>query len=180
MLQEIIYSINLNLNQILIFFATILFIGILMIILMQKFDIHKKRMMYIGLFTGMKNNQIIALSAIFIRLFSIIYLACVYTENIQLSLAIILVADIIYIVLNPRKIIIESINIIAQSALLYLINRLKEYQMVEGAQMHIEQIIIILTIFIIIYAIYFFLKGVEDIIKKKEKIKKESKNGKKQ
>lgn len=173
MLQKTIYNINLNIKELAIFLGFMLVMAIIIYILIRKFDIHKKTSGYLGLLSGLNNIQTLTLCTITIRTFCVIYSACVYSEVILLSLAIILVVDIIYIILNPKKIIFESINIIAQITFLYFINVLRNYQIEISSEMFIGQIIIILTVFIILYAIYFFLKGFEDLIRKKGIIKVE-------
>ena len=171
MLQKIVYNMNSNLKELAIIMAIIFFLGLFIYILTYKFDIHKKRVMYLGLITGLDNHKILSLCAMLIRLLCIIYSACIYSKNILLGLAIILVVDIIYIILNPKKIIFESINIILQIIFIYLINVLRTYQIQVGDEMYVGQVEIILSVFIVIYAIYFFLKGFEDLIitKKKQK-----------
>ena len=76
-------------------------------------------------------------------------------------------------ILNPTKIFFEAINISAQIIFLYFINVLKSYQIEVRDEMFVSQVIIVLTVFIILYAIYFFLKNFEDLIKKASFIKKE-------
>lgn len=172
MLERTIYNINLNLKELAIFLGAILLIAIIIYILMQKFDIHKKKSAYLGLLTGLNSYQICVLCAITIRLFCIIYSACTYTDVILLSLSLILGVEIIYIILNPKKMIFEIINTVAQTILLYCINVLKNYQIEVSNEMYISQIIVVLIIFIILYAIYFFLKGFEDLINEKNNSKK--------
>lgn len=166
MLQRTIYNVNLNLKELAMFLGFMLIVAIVVYVMLQKFDIHKKRIAYIGLLTGLSNYQILTLCAITARLFCIIYSAVTYTDVILLSLAIILVVDIVYIILNPKKILFEIINIFAQVVLLYFINVLKSYQLEVSNEMYISQVIIVLTVFIILYAIYFFLKNFEELIRK--------------
>lgn len=172
MIQRTIYNINLNLKELAIFLGLILFIGLIIYALTYKFDIHKKRMMYLGLITGMNKKQILSFCTIVIRLFCIIYSACVYTENPLSTLSMIVIADIIYIILNPKKLVFEGINIMAQTTLLYLINVLRTYQIQISNEMYVGQVIIVLVVFIIVYAIYFFLKSFEDIITIKKRARR--------
>ena len=72
MLQRTIYNINLNIKELSIFLGFMILIAILMYAMLSKFDIHKKRIAYIGLLTGLNNYQILTLCAITIRLFCII------------------------------------------------------------------------------------------------------------
>lgn len=177
MLQRTIYNINLNLKELAMFLGFMIIVAIVVYIMLQKFDIHKKRVAYIGLLTGLSNYQILTLCAITVRLFCVIYTAVTYTDVILLSLTLVLVVDVAYIILNPKKIIFETINIFAQIIFLYFINVLKSYQLEVSNEMYISQMIIVLTVFIILYAIYFFLKNFEDLIKKTKVIKNESKEG---
>ena len=172
MLQRTIYNINLNIKELSIFLGFMLLVAILIYVMLSKFDIHKKRIAYIGLLTGLNNYQILTLCAITIRLFCIIYSAVTYTDVILLSLAIILVVDVIYILLNIKKIVFETINTVAQIIFIYFINILKSYQIEVSNEMYVSQVIIVLIVFIILYTIYFFLKGFEDLIKNTNSTKK--------
>ena len=173
MYQRIIYNINSNLIELAVVLGIILLIGIVIYILTYKFDIHKKRMMYLGLLTGLNSRQVLSFCAILIRLCCIIYTACTYSEFIILSLAIIIVVDIVYMILNPKKIIFETLNISAQVIFLYFINVIKDYHIQVSTEKYVGSIIVILIIFIILYAIYFFLKGFESLVIKKERNKVE-------
>ena len=172
MLQRTIYNINLNIKELSIFLGFMLLIAILMYAMLSKFDIHKKRIAYIGLLTGLNNYQILTLCAITIRLFCIIYSAVTYTDVILLSLAIILVVEVIYILLNIKKIVFETINTVAQIIFIYFINILKSYQIEVSNEMYVSQVIIVLIVFIILYAIYFFFIWFEDLIKNTNSTKK--------
>ncbi len=165
MLQRTIYNINLNLRELAIFLGLMLAFAIIIYIAMQKFDIHKKRIAYIGLLTGLTNYQILTLCTLTVRLFCIIYSSIIYIDEIVLSLMLILAIGIVYIVLNPKKILFETINIFAQIIFIYLINVLQGYQLEVSNEMYISQVIIIIKVFIILYAIFFFLKGFEDLVK---------------
>ena len=72
MLQRTIYNINLNLKELAIFLGFMLLVAIVVYAMLQKFDIHKKRVAYIGLLTGFNNYQILTLCTITARLFSIL------------------------------------------------------------------------------------------------------------
>lgn len=92
-------------------------------------------------------------------------------------------AGIIYILLMPKKIIFETINILAQSTILYFIRIIHQYRIEISNENYVLQVEIALIIFLIIYAGYFLLKSIEDIItqtKTKKSKSKKLKNTKKQ
>ena len=179
MLEEAIYSISNHFTQLIVFLGFVLLLGIIIYIMTGKFDIHKKTSMYCGLLTGLNKKQILALCVILIRTFCIIYAVTIYSKNIGLSLVTIFLIDCIFILLSPKKILFEGINIIAQLIFIYLINVLKTYTLEISNDMHVEQISIVLSAFMIIYTVYFFLKNFEEIIRKKEKVRKNKKSLKK-
>lgn len=179
MLEEAIYSISNHFTQLIVFLGFVLLLGIIIYIMTGKFDIHKKTSMYCGLLTGLNKKQILALCVILIRTFCIIYAVTIYSKNIGLSLVTIFLIDCIFILLSPKKILFEGINIIAQLIFIYLINVLKTYTLEISNDMHVEQISIVLSAFMIIYTVYFFLKNFEEIIRKKEKVRKNKKSSKK-
>ena len=127
MLEEAIYSISNHFTQLIVFLGFVLLLGIIIYIMTGKFDIHKKTSMYCGLLTGLNKKQILALCVILIRTFCIIYAVTIYSKNIGLSLVTIFLIDCIFILLSPKKILFEGINIIAQLIFIYLINVLKTY-----------------------------------------------------
>ncbi len=177
MIEEAIYSISNNFTQVIIFLGLILLIGLVIYIITGKFDIHKKRIMYCGLLTGLNKRQILTLCAILIRTFCIIYSVLTYNRVILVSLIMILISDIIYMILTPKKILFETINIIAQIIFIYLINVLKTYKIEISNDMYVGQITLVLSVFMIIYSTYFFLKNFEETIRRKKK-KSKSKKGK--
>lgn len=170
-MEVILYNISKNLIPISICLAIVLFIGVVIYIFTRKFDIHKKTIRYFGLLTGLNNRQIIVLSSIFIRTFMIIYTVCVYKSSILDYIVMILLIDIVYMILVPRKIIFETINITAQLILVYFINMLKTYRIEVSNEMYVEQIIIILSSFMIFYSVYFLLKNFEELITEKRRRK---------
>ena len=72
-------------------------------------------------------------------------------------------------VLTPKKIIFETINITAQLILIYLINVLTTYRIEISNDMYVGQVVIFLSLLMILYTIYFFLKNFEELIRRKQK-----------
>lgn len=173
MLEETIYSISNHFTQLIVFLGFVLLLGIVIYIMTGKFDIHKKTIMYCGLLTGLNKKQILTLCVILIRTFCIIYAVTIYSKNIGFNLVTIFLIDCIFILLSPKKILFEGINIIAQLIFIYLINVLKTYQMEISNDMYVGQIAMVLSAFMIIYTIYFFLKNFEETIRRKKKGKRE-------
>lgn len=169
MIEETIYSISSHFVQLIVFLGFILLLGIILYMITEKFDIHKKSIRYCGLLTGLNKKQILTLCIIIIRTFCIIYAVTVYTKNMGLNLVTILLVDGIFILLMPKKVLFEGINIVAQLIFIYLINVLKTYTLEISNDMYVGQISIILSAFMIIYTIYFFLKNFEETIRRKEK-----------
>lgn len=91
-------------------------------------------------------------------------------------LVMIATAGIIYMILMPKKAIFEIINIIAQGILLYFIRIIHQYRIEISNENYVLQVEIALTLFLVIYAGYFLLKNIEDIITQTKTKKKLSKN----
>ena len=170
-MEVILYNISKNLIPVSIFLAFIFIVGLAIYIFTRKFDIHKKTIRYFGLLTGLNNRQIIVLASIIIRTFMLIYTVCIYKSSILDYMVMILLIDIVYMILVPKKIIFETINITAQLILVYFINMLKTYRIEVSSEMYVEQIIIILSSFIIFYSVYFLLKNFEELITEKRRRK---------
>ena len=177
MIQNILNNLYTTLRPMALFLIIIIVWG-LYVMLIGKFDITKKRTMYLGLFIGMKDTKLITVSLLLIRLFYIIYAVIIANQNILNVLLVIIITDIIYIILNPRKILFEPINVSAQIILIYFIHVLRSYPVDIANQRNLQYIVIFLSVFVVIYAIYCFLKGFEDILIRRKR-RKESKIWKK-
>lgn len=164
MLDTILYELSEVAWVLPIFLGIILLLSFIMYLVTKKFNIHKKSVILSGMFMGLSNKQIIMIISIFIRTFLVIFTACVYTKNILLYLLMIAISSIIFAILNYKKAILEIVSTIAQIIALYLINILTSYMIEESNDPYVLVIKICLIIFLIVYAIYFFLKNFEDII----------------
>ena len=164
MLDTILYELSKVAWVLPIFLGIILLLSFIMYLVTKKFNIRKKSVILSGMFMGLSNKQIIMIISIFIRTFLVIFTACVYTKNILLYLLMIAISSIIFAILNYKKAILEIVSTIAQIIALYLINILTSYMIEESNDPYVLVIKICLIIFLIVYAIYFFLKNFEDII----------------
>lgn len=164
MLDTILYELSKVAWVLPIFLGIILLLSFIMYLVTKKFNIHKKSVILSGMFMGLSNKQIIMIISILIRTFLVIFTACVYSKNILLYLLMIAISSIIFAILNYKKSILEIVSTIAQIIALYLINILTSYMIEESNDPYVLVIKICLIIFLIVYAIYFFLKNFEDII----------------
>ena len=164
MLDTILYELSKVAWVLPIFLGIILLLSFIMYLVTKKFNIHKKSVILSGMFMGLSNKQIIMIISIFIRTFLVIFTDCVYTKNILLYLLMIAISSIIFAILNYKKAILEIVSTIAQIIALYLINILTSYMIEESNDPYVLVIKICLIIFLIVYAIYFFLRNFEDII----------------
>ena len=164
MLDTILYELSKVAWVLPIFLGIILLLSFIMYLVTKKFNIHKKSVILSGMFMGLSNKQIIMIISILIRTFLVIFTACVYSKNILLYLLMIAISSMVFAILNYKKSILEIVSTIAQIIALYLINILTSYMIEESNDPYVLVIKICLIIFLIVYAIYFFLKNFEDII----------------
>lgn len=164
MLDTILYELSKVAWVLPIFLGIILLLSFIIYLITKKFDIHRKSVMVCGMFMGLSNKQIIMIISIFIRTFLVIFTACVYSKNILLYLLMIAISSIVFAILNYRKAILEIVSTGAQIVALYLINILTSYMIEESNDTYVLVIKICLIVFLIVYAMYFFLKNFEDII----------------
>ena len=164
MLDTILYELSKVAWVLPIFLGIILLLSFIMYLVTKKFNIHKKSVILSVMFMGLCKKQSIMIISVFIRTFLVIFTACVYTKNILLYLLMIAISSIIFAILNYKKAILEIVSTIAQIIALYLINILTSYMIEESNDPYVLVIKICLIIFLIVYAIYFFLRNFEDII----------------
>ena len=168
-MEAILYYVSKNYSVLILFLTLVFSVGIYIYTVTQKFNIHKKSTRYCGLLTGLSNREIIILSSLIIRTYMIIYTSLIYRNDITEFLILIFFADIVYMILKPKKIIFELINITTQTILIYFTNVLKTYRIEVSNEMFVEQIIIILIGISVMYSIYFFLRNFEELIDKEAK-----------
>ncbi len=175
MIQTIMYNVSKSAIPMLIYLGIIVFTGFLINFSTKKFDIHKKTVMFGGMLVKLHRRQIISITAVMIRTFLIIYASINFKENLVLYFTMIIMADIVYIFMNPKKIVFEIINTSAQGILIYIISLLSTYRVEISDELYVKLMQTLLIIFIIVYAIYFLFKNFEEIISKKYKITKREK-----
>ncbi len=171
MINLIFYNMNKVLIPLIIFMGIITILGTIVFYMLKKFDIRKKNIIYLVIFTTLSIKQILLLSTVIIRTYLIIICSVISSNDIFIYLLMIVIVDTIFIILNYKKAIFEIINIFAQICLLYLINILKIYQIEVSNEMYVLQVNIFLIFFIIMYTIYFSIKNVEEIIANKKRRK---------
>lgn len=171
MINLIFYNINKVLITLIIFLGIITVLGTVVFYMLKKFDIKKKNIIYLGLFSSLNTKQILSLSTIIIRTYLIITCSLINSNDILIYLLMIVIVDTTFIILNYKKAIFEIINVFAQICLLYLINVLRMYQIEVSNEMYVLQVKTFLIAFIIVYAIYFLIKNIEEIISDKKRRK---------
>ena len=129
-----------------------------------------------GVFMGMKNIDIVMLSLINIEFITVCNAAVIKNIDIKLYLTILIIISILFIIYKFKTIINQSVNVIVQIVALYLNKIIYQYRIEVEKTPIVNLIQTVLTVLIIMYALYTFLMQFEEIIKSKRKFKIENKN----
>ena len=178
MLQSIMYYISINALPIILYLVLIILISFILYFSIREVNLNKKMIMFDTMFANLSKKQMLGVTGILIRAFMIIYSTLHHSSNeIIIYIIMAVISDIIFISTNVRKIFLEIPNITAQIALIYIINLIDNYTEQVNDDPSIKIIKILLTIFLIIYAVFFVVKDFESIIngKKKGKINERKK-----
>ena len=190
MSEYLMYNLTEYLMLTLVYFIITMVISLVVYGSTEKINIHRKITRYFGLISALKNKQIAMLCGILIRTILIAYSVIMYQPDIITVIIMIIFADLIYIIL--KKSIFEVANISAQICLIYFINILQEYQIEVSKANYVFQIQMILTIILLVYMSYFYIKdfvGIltdrkiqesKNILKKEKRINKKQKEKEKQ
>ena len=162
-------------NIIAIFVICTTILGIILYNKTKKINEKDKQIKTYGIFMGMKNIDIIMLSLINIEFITVCNAAISKNIDIKLYSTIIIIISTLFIIYKFKTIINQSINIAVQIIALYLNKIIYQYRIEVEKTPIVNLIQQVLTILIIMYAIYAFLIQLEEIIKTKKQKQKNKK-----
>lgn len=166
-MEVVLYQITTIAIPILLFLGFVVVFGIIMYIVAVRANIEKSTVIS-GFFLDMGNREAASVSAMLIKTFFIYYCTILYTKDIIIAyLIIILLSSIIYIALNLKSLIFETISTIAQIFLIYLINNFEHYIITVNGALSLQLLRIFLILFICTYATYFLIKNCELLLLKR-------------
>lgn len=171
MLEIVLYQLSKISNILLLFLVIIILSFLVLYFITKKSKISQNDIKIYGMFVDLRSRDIIMLSAITIRTFLMIVCSCKYIKEIIIYLLMIMIASLVYIIFkfSLKSAVFETINMIAQIFSIYLINILSGYLIEVENDIYVNAIKIFLMIFIIMYAIYSFLRNFEEIITRNKK-----------
>lgn len=152
-----------------IYIIVVFIIGICLYLYIRNAKIDKLNLKLHGLLMGFKSYDIFIFSLIVIRTYLIIASVVTYAADVYLYLTMIFIVSFIYIICNIRKALFESISIILQMIVIYLINIIKTYTIEISNDLYVQIVETVLVVFMLIYSLFFFLKNFEDLVEKNKK-----------
>lgn len=120
-----------------------------------------------GLFMNSTNEDILKIIFNVIKYTAIIYCAWAYRNDVMIYLVMIIITTVGYIILqwNFKGAIVEILNTIVITTSLYVIHIFGNYMLEIEANLYMKLIQILISIFITIYAMYFFFKDYDEMMK---------------
>lgn len=181
MVEKILFKVSQNAWVILILLFFLLSVSIVINILTRKLKINSTSVSIYGLLLGLSNRDIFMISLITIK--TVLVICNVwryYTEEIMISAAMILIISVLYMLIcgSIKGILFELISSMAQVIAVLLVNELNGYLVEVNNSIYILFVKILISLFISIYAMYFFIKNFQDVIIKNNK-RREKAYGKK-
>ena len=167
MLERILYKVSQNSWVILILLFFLLAISIALNIITRKLKINKTNISIYGLLLGLSNKDIIIISLITIK--TVLVISNVwrfYTEEIIISAVMIFIVSIMYMFTcgNIKNAIFEFISSAAQIIAVILVNELNGYLIEINNSIYILMIKLLISMFISIYVMFFFIKNFQNVI----------------
>lgn len=166
-------------SVLLISFLILTFVlGVICFLTIKKFRQDSRwKVTFYGLFFKLRDIDLIKLSSITIRTFLVIFSAVVFSKNIYVYLAMIILISLVYIILSLKRFIYELTCAIIQIITVYFIDVLNNYMLEMEYSLSLLIIENSLKVFIIIFALYFFFKNIFDIVEhsNNKKLKKSGK-----
>jgi len=165
--EKILFKVSQNSWVILILLFFLLAISIVINIITRKLKINKTNISIYGLLLGLSNKDILMISLITIKTVLVICNAWrFYTEEIMVSAVMIFIASIIYMFLcgGIKNILFELISTMAQIIAVLLVNELNGYLIEVNNSIYILMIRLLISMFISIYVMFFFIKNFQSVI----------------
>ena len=161
-----------------VFFVIIIMIGLLITkIILTKKDTKKSsnlKSKFFGVFMELDNKSIMSISIVIVKYIFIIYLIISKDNILELHLYIILLLSILYIIsnFNIRRTTTELVSSFALYMALYSSKILSSYLHEIKFVWYVFVGNILLVIFIFMFATYFFIKDINDVVLKNKYIRK--------
>ena len=166
-------------NVIVIFFIFTMLFGLIIYFKTKKFTGTKSEIKLYGIFSGMENIDVIIFALSMIQFIVICYAGIVKQIDIKLYGIIIAIISSLIILYRLRNILIELLSFAAQIVAIYFNQMLYQYRIEVEDTTIVKCIQLVLTIFIILYAIYSFLVHIESIVKKNRNVRRNKASEKK-
>ena len=183
-MELILYYIKESGSLLISFLILIFILGIICYMTMRNFkQTSRMKVGFYGFFLGLKNTDIIKLSAIIIRIFLVIYTMTITSmELIFICFIMIVLLTLIYTILTPKKIVNEVVSTLMQIVMIYFVYNINGYMAEIGYSYIILMIKICLIVFTILFSTYFLLRNLADIVdnrvyKEFSKSRKDLENG---
>ena len=165
-MELVLYYIMQSGSLLLSFLILIFVIGLFAYIAMRNFRQSSKfKVMFYGLFLGLKNIDIIKLSLVIMKTFLVFYTTMITNEDmVFISIIMVIIISIIYIILSPKKIVYETTSTFMQVAMLYFIYIINNYTVEVEDTYVIFMIRVSLIVFVMILATYFLLRNIDNVV----------------
>ena len=165
-MELVLYYIKESRILLLSFLILIFILGVFAYITMRNFRQSSRiKVSFYGFFLGLKNTDIIKLSAVIIKIFLVIYALTITNQQIIfICLVMILILAIIYIILAPKKIINEIVSTLMQMVMIYFVYTINGYMSEIEFSYVILMIKVCLIVFTILFSTYFLLRSIGDIV----------------
>ncbi len=184
--MEIILYYIMKSGLLLLSFLLLMFIiGVFSYLVIRVFKQDNKiKLLVYGLFLGLKDIDVVKIGVVVIKTFLIFYATFIIDRNLLIiCLLMIIFASIIYIILSPKSALYEILFTLMQVGVLYFIYIIANYSIEVEDTVLITLMGLSLKGFVMIFAIYFFLRNINNIVeyrseKEFSRIRKETDNAK--
>jgi hypothetical protein len=172
----ILFNILKFLDFIIITFSSIFLIIIILVFLLKKINIKSKRIALFGLFLNLNKRSVLMLSISFTRYLYIIYSVLLCDRISEVNLTVLLILTVLYNGINfdIKGLLFDLINNLIIYFALVSCNILITYIFDVNLDYYLLTLLILLGVFIINYASYFFIKGMNDVLKRTKIVKEKN------
>lgn len=179
-MEEIIYYLSQLFSFILTFFLIIILLFIIFKISLRKHKITDGKIKIYGIFMGLQNNEILSMGILTIKYIFIIWCVTGTTEQNYVYLLVMVILGILYNLLNNRfvNLLFDILNIGVIYVALTCKNLFFNYLNEVMFEWYVLLFGILVSLFVVLYVSYFFIKDLDYILKGNKHVKKKLENKK--
>lgn len=171
-MENVFYQFNKLSNIMITFLMSIMLLGCILYTKTKVFKGTEREIRLYGMLMGMNRLDIIIIAIQFIQAITFTYAAIIKQVDVKLYAIMLAITTGFYVLYKIRSIFFESMSLLTQIIAIYLNQTLYQYTIETKENPFVQVLQVILTTFMILYAIYAFLTHLDGVIQQNKNVRR--------